>query len=651
MALAPPVVVKVRTRPEDIARVTRRRTPPLPFDAGWKPPSLQGIEKLTLRGNNLATMLGPRITKADITQSLDSPLTITLDVWDKGRELLTSGLLDTKVRIVLGDQAFAMTAISKAGDLLTLEFEDANVNDLRKNDSPIKAERGTTSRIDFVKRLLTEKGAPKMRWVIDAGAPGAITVEKNPLALTDTEARKPGPFQKTTVKGEQATQEQLDNIKVVLGHLFAEGATQEQLAITTMVATAESRWINTKGGTGSSVGLFQQIDGYKGADGKVFDRNDRVAAADAFYERLQKAMDRLPGQPMHIYGQAVQLSGAGAASGGESNYGPWEDEAKKTASAWNRAYGGSKPEVAASMYEFRRGGFDGTPEDSWECLGRLADEVQYRRFIIEGIFYFLPDELLVGTGPRLVLSETSQGMLTPIDFDMDEGVDPQTVTFSIHTEEWLAPVGTCIEIEDLGPGNGVWVVNRTTGSLLDPFHQDIELVRPRAVLTEPPDDETVDVVDSAGGRSAGTGAAVPPDDSGALIPVGSVQQGILDEARSWLGVPYVRGGTTKAGADCSGFTQAVYAANGITTSRITTQQFRDFPTSKNFDLLLPGDQLFFNWPPENPPGHTALYLGGGDMIEAPHTGDVIKIVNLAAYIKSGAAWYGFSRPWNPSALK
>lgn len=646
MALTPPVVVKVRMRPEDIARVTRKRTPPLPFDAGWKPPSLKGIEGLTLRGNNLATKLGPRITRATISQTMDEPLTIAIDVWDKGRELLKSGLLDTKIRIALGDQAFAMTAVSKSGDLITLLFEDASVNDLRANSKPIKADRGSTTRIDFVKRLLTEKGAPKLRWVIDAGAPGAITVEKNPLALTETEARKPGPFQKTTVKGAPSTQEQRDNMKVVLGHLFTAGATTEQLAITTMVVTAESRWINNPGGTGSSVGLFQQTT----EGGYNFDRQDRIKATDAFFAKLKKVMANLPNQPMHIYGQAVQLSGAGQASGGEANYGPWEDESKTTVSAWNRAYGGSKPEVAASMYEFRRGGFDGSPETSWECLGRLADEVQYRRFIIEGIFYFLPDELLVGTGPRLVLSETSKGMLTPIDFDMDEGVDPQTASFSIHTESWYAPVGTCIEIEDLGPGNGVWLVNKTTGNLLAPNSEDIELVRPRAVLTEPPDDETVDVVDSAGGRSAGTGAATL-DDSGALVPIGSVQQSIVDEARSWLGVPYVRGGTTRAGADCSGFTQAVYAANGITTSRITTTQFRDFPTSKNFDLLLPGDQLFFNWPPENPPGHTGLYLGNGEFIHSPHTGDVVKVSNLAEYIKQGAQWYGFSRPWNPAAIK
>lgn len=525
-----PVVVKIRTRPEDRKRLSAHRTPPLPYDANWKPPSLQGIEHLTVRGNKLSTLLGPRITRADISQTLDEPLTITLDIWDKERQLLQSGLLDDKLRISLGGQPFAMTRVAKNGDLLTLEFEDAYVNALRQFFKPMKVTRGTMSRIQFVQKLLAEKGAPQLKHYIDSGSPGSITVEKNPLALQPHEERKPGPFESSTVKGAKATKEQLDNIRVVLGHLFEAGASKDELIVTCMTATAESRWINNKGGTGSSVGIFQQT--IEGGYGNI-DRLDRFASADAFYSRLKKVMANLPGQPHYIYAQAVQHSGAGKASGGASNYGPWDEESTKTVGAWNRAYGGSQSVVATGTYEFRRGGFDGSLETTWECLGRLADEVHYRRFIIEGIFYFLPDELLVGTGPRLVLSERSEGMLTPMDFDMDEGVDPQTCTFSIHTEQWYAPVGTCIEITELGPGNGVWLVNRTQGNLLQPFNQDIELIRPRAVLTEPPNDQTLDMSENVGGgRVTATGAADPtsasnaPGDSGG--PIDGNPKSIID---------------------------------------------------------------------------------------------------------------------------
>lgn len=506
-----PKVVKVRLHPSDVSRVSAKNTPPLPFDTPWRPLSLQGIEKLTLRGNQLASMIGPRITRADIAQTLDQPLTITLDIWDQSRSLLQSGLLDTKLRIALDRHAFAMTRVAKNGHMITLEFEDANVNALRAFDTPLKVTRGDKSRIAFVKQLLSEKGAPKLRWYIDAGSPGSVTVETNPLALSGHEERKPGPLSKTTVKGKQATAEQLDNIKVVLGYLFSKGASREELIMTSMCCTAESTWHNYTGGDLDSVGLFQQ----RKSQGWPATRDRQIDSAE-FFKRLQAAEGRFPGAEFHILIQAVQHSGTPDGS----NYSPWKEESSKTVSAWNSAFGGSQATVATSLYEFRRGGFDGQKETTWECTGRLADEVQYRRFIVEGIFYFLPDELLVGTGPRLVLDERSKGMLTPIDFDMDEGVDPQTATFTMHTEDWYAPIGTCVELTNMGPGNGVWLVNRTKGSLLTPFEQEIELVRPRAVLTEPPDDQTLDLdKSSGGGRSLQSGR----EDPNAAMTTGAAQ--------------------------------------------------------------------------------------------------------------------------------
>lgn len=645
MAPRPPIVVKVKTSPGDIKRKTAKRTPPLPFDTAWAPPSLAGIEKLTLRGNKLTSMVGPRIIAATVDQSLDDPQTITIQIWDKQRELLQSGLLDSKIRIKLGDDSFCLTRISKAGDLLELEFEDALVNALRDFTKPVKSTRGTINRIGFVKRLVTEKGVPHMQLYIDAGSPGQVTTEKNPLALVAHKERKPGPFTKTTVKGKQANADQLDNIKVVLGHLFDQGATHKELVITSMVCTAESSWTNLKGGDADSTGLFQQQAHISTWDGGG---TNRIGAATLFWNALKAAEARAPGLKNYMYAQAVQGSGAGKASSGAANYGPWEDESSKTVSAWNAAFGGSQKVVATGMYEFRRGGVDGSLEDSWECTGRLADEVQYRRFVVEGVFYFLPDDLLVGTGPRLLLTETSDGMLTPIDFDIDVGVDPQLAHFSIHSNSWYAPVGTCIELDNLGPGNGVWLVNKVSGNLLVPHEQSIELVRPRAALTEPPDDETGELPsDQNGGRAAPTGKL---SDGEGLLPLTTIQSDIVLEAKTWLGVPYVYGGNSRAGVDCSGFTKLVYAKFGITTSRVSSDQYRDFPTSKDKGGLLAGDQLFFNWPPENPPGHTAIYIGAGQFIHAPHPGSQVQIADLTPYLAQGAEWYGYSRPWAPNQL-
>jgi cell wall-associated NlpC family hydrolase len=639
----PPIVVKVKTAPGDIDRRNAKRTPPLPFDTAWTPPSLAGIEKLVVKGSKLAGLLGPRITAGQVEQTLDDPLTITLQVWDKGRQLLQSGLLDTKVAITLDGHPYRMTRVAKQGDQLTIEFEDYYVNALRDFTKPVKATRGTISRVGFVKKLLTEPGVPHMQLYIDAGKAGQVTVEKNPIALQEHAKRAPGPFTKVTVKHVQADQDQLDNIKVVLGTLWDAGATPDELVMTVMCVTQESTWRNSAAHTDhDSEGLFQQRASVSSWDGGGVNRK---RAATLFWNALKKAEANAPGLEKTLLIAAVQRPNPKY----NRAYEQWQDEAQKTVSAWNSAYGASQSVVTDKLYEFRRGGTNGLLEDTWECTGRLADEVQYRRFIVDGVFYFLPDDLLVATGPRLALSETDKGLTTAIDFDMDEGVDPQTASFSIHTSSWSVPVGACIELVDMGPADGVWVVNKVAGDLFQPHYQDIELARPRAALTEPPADETApaDAGESQGGRSTADGSAVAAE---GLLPMTDIQQRIVTEANTWLGVPYVYGGSSKAGVDCSGLTQAVYAKVGVSMPHYTVDQYHLFATSKDKGGLLPGDHLFFNWPPENPPGHTAVYIGGGKFIHAPHTGTNVMVADLSSYLAQGAEWYGYSRPWAPAQL-
>lgn len=97
---------------------------------------------------------------------------------------------------------------------------------------------------------------------------------------------------------------------------------------------------------------------------------------------------------------------------------------------------------------------------------------------------------------------------------------------------------------------------------------------------------------------------------------------IVDYAYQFLGVPYVWGGTTPSGFDCSGFTQYVFRnAVGVSLPRTTYDQINvGVPVSYN--NLQPGDLVF----PHT--GHVGIYIGGGQMIHAPRTGDVIKVSSV-----------------------
>ncbi len=100
---------------------------------------------------------------------------------------------------------------------------------------------------------------------------------------------------------------------------------------------------------------------------------------------------------------------------------------------------------------------------------------------------------------------------------------------------------------------------------------------------------------------------------------------IIAYASTFLGTPYLWGGTSPAGFDCSGFTQYVYAHFGISIGRTTFDQINNgVQVSK--DNLKPGDLVFFGTFAN--PHHMGMYIGNNNYIHAPHTGDVIKVSAL-----------------------
>jgi cell wall-associated NlpC family hydrolase len=111
--------------------------------------------------------------------------------------------------------------------------------------------------------------------------------------------------------------------------------------------------------------------------------------------------------------------------------------------------------------------------------------------------------------------------------------------------------------------------------------------------------------------------------------------GVVGIAMQYLGIPYVYGGSTPAGFDCSGFVMYVYAQVGVSLPHNAAAQY-GYGTPVDRSQLQPGDLVFFNGL-----GHNGIYIGGGNFIHSPHTGDVVKISSLSGWYSS--TWVGARR--------
>jgi cell wall-associated NlpC family hydrolase len=111
--------------------------------------------------------------------------------------------------------------------------------------------------------------------------------------------------------------------------------------------------------------------------------------------------------------------------------------------------------------------------------------------------------------------------------------------------------------------------------------------------------------------------------------------GVVGIAMQYLGIPYVYGGSTPAGFDCSGFVMFVFAQMGVSLPHNAAAQYGS-GTPVDRSQLQAGDLVFFNGL-----GHVGIYIGGGSFIHAPHTGDVVKISSLSGWYAS--TWVGARR--------
>jgi cell wall-associated NlpC family hydrolase len=152
------------------------------------------------------------------------------------------------------------------------------------------------------------------------------------------------------------------------------------------------------------------------------------------------------------------------------------------------------------------------------------------------------------------------------------------------------------------------------------------------------------------GAAGGVPGAILGGVSGAILgaaPIAAPAAGTgpsaaAEEAVAWalarLGTPYRWGGTGPGGFDCSGLVQAAYAASGIALPRVAQAQYDAGPHLAADETLEPGDLVFFGSSP-TAVDHVGMALGDGTMVDAPHTGAVVRVEPIWA-----TGYVGATRP-------
>ena len=136
----------------------------------------------------------------------------------------------------------------------------------------------------------------------------------------------------------------------------------------------------------------------------------------------------------------------------------------------------------------------------------------------------------------------------------------------------------------------------------------------------------------AAGVDTSVAVAVSSPEGIGTAPPSSYGGDVVSIAMQYLGVPYVWGGSSPSGFDCSGLVVYVFAQAGRPGLPHYTGALWNMGYAVSYSSLQAGDLVFFYGG-----GHMGIYIGGGQFIHAPHTGDVVKISSISD------SWY--ARTW------
>lgn len=446
------------------------------------------------------------ITGGELVRTIEGASTLTLTVHDPDRELIRSKGLQYAVDLQYDGTWFRLVKMTKSGTEVTLTFEDRDVAYLRTHTKPRKVSRNKMTRAQFVRSLIREVQRNRIRFfcpeVNERQPIGKTKQDAKPKARTpktraDDKQRGLAKGAQLAVKGVGATPEQRRNGQRVLdvADQLGAGPKATKALIAACIVESTMKIIPLGKGDRDSAGILQVRVSTSGSESRSLDIEWCVKKflRDGFYRdplmgsggAMEKAR-KFPNASAGRVAQATQGSGVPNA------YDIFADEAQD----WLDAYGGASgvdtggsgtAAPGRKRYEFARGE-PGKREDSWTCIQRLAQEVNWRAFMDQGTLYFVSQDRLIAARASYVVSEDTDGV-NWIDFDIDQGKAISEASVSARTDLFDVRIGSVMAVRDMGRADGRYIVTDVRRSLFS-TDTDITLKRATPTLPEPSAEST-----------------------------------------------------------------------------------------------------------------------------------------------------------------
>jgi hypothetical protein len=480
------------------------------------------IESLVLNGQTLDAHASAAIKDIPYERSIEGASTVQLVLVDPDGDLLDSGLFSAAVDIELPSPSaivpaggglpigsddplgFRLVRIRTSGATLTLEFEDREVALLRAHKSLRHASRADVTRAEFIRSMVREVKVKTIRfWSPELHQSQPISSVRDIVTKKTKQDRRAPGFGSATVKvkGHTADRAQIRLLEQGLETAVSLHGSEDVMIGLVEAMTQESVVQNDPGNVAGITGGHKENVGVLHQDERYWPATRNVPRdATPFIRRLITVRKAHRGKSIGWCVDQVQRSYSVGTPGQGQDYDQWEAEARETVSAYTGNADLTQGTVAQSTYRqrflFRRGEPGGEREDTWTASGRLASEVNFRRFIDYGVFHYVSDDYLRKAAPRLIIDRRHMpdGIARVNIGDFDTGkprrnqqgknVGGAEVRVDVFVDVLEPPLGGVWILKGYGPCDGRYLITNVRGSYLTPL-ATVTLSLPVPKLSEP----------------------------------------------------------------------------------------------------------------------------------------------------------------------